>query len=135
MLQHRPVSLFLDVLEVLGGAAVGRIALAHVADAACELGQPLPARSVALPLYRHVTRFQEFRPGDEGDAGLAEDFHGVYVNGCLGVAHPALRSMSRRRAAMSSGIVAASLPTLSCVSGSQSVAGILTPGLRIVSGS
>src|SRR5216117_2366135 len=86
--------------------------------------------------------FEELRPRDQGDPGLAEDLHGVgqvsgvwRANSGFGVAHAALRSTSRSRVAMSSGIAAAPSPTFSASSGDQSAAGMITPGLRIDSGS
>src|SRR5947207_15348014 len=85
--------------------------------------------------------FEELRPRDQGDPGLAEDLHGVgqvsgvwRANSGFGVAHAALRSTSRSRVAMSSGIAAAPSPTFSASRGDQSVAGMITPGLKMVSG-
>ena len=52
------------------------IVLAHVAEPAGELGDALAVARLALPLDRQVGRLEELGAGDEGDAGLAEDFHG-----------------------------------------------------------
>ena len=53
-----------------------RVVLAHVAEPAGELGEALAVGGLALPLHRQVRRLEELGPGEEGDAGLAEDVHG-----------------------------------------------------------
>src|ERR1051325_4120309 len=144
VLQHRAVSLLLDVLEILRGGALDRVMLAHVAQPARVFGELLAVARFALPLHRQMRRLDELRAGEQRDVGDSEYFHaGVRceVSGVgrdsssFGVPHAAVRSTSRSRLAMSSGMAAASGPTLSAARGGQAVAGMITPGLRMDSGS
>src|SRR3954465_5923616 len=111
MLQDRSVSLLLDVLEILRRAAIDRIVLAHVAQPSRVLRQALAVARFAFPFHREVRGFDELGAGQQRDAGGAEDFHGGQrANWSFDVAHAALRSTSRSRVAMSSGISAAPSP-------------------------
>src|SRR5207237_920514 len=65
----------LVVLEVLGGGRGHRAVWGHVPDAARELGEPLAARGIPLPLHPQVRRLDELRAGDESDEGGSEDLH------------------------------------------------------------
>jgi hypothetical protein len=76
VLEHRAMALLENVSEVLGGAPSGRVVLAHVAEPAGELGDPLAIGRVALPLDRQVGRLQELGPGYQGDPGSSDDVHG-----------------------------------------------------------
>jgi len=52
-----------------------RVVLAHVAEPPGELGDSLAVARLALPLDREVGGLEELRARDEGDPGLAKDFH------------------------------------------------------------
>ena len=69
MLQHRAVALLLDVLEVIGGGALGRVGLAHVAEPAGEFGEPLAVGRFARPLHAEVRRLDELGAGEQRDGG------------------------------------------------------------------
>ena len=76
MLEDGAVPLPEDVPQILGRRPAGRVVLAHVAQPPGELGDALAVARLALPLDRQVAGLDELRPGNEGDAGLAEDVHG-----------------------------------------------------------
>src|SRR5207247_7979754 len=75
VLEHRAVSLLLDVLEVIGGGAIHRVVLAHVAQPSRVLGEALARRGVAEPADFEMLGLEELGPGDQRDAGFAENFH------------------------------------------------------------
>ena len=81
VLEHRPVPLAEDVPQVLGRGPAGGVVLAHVAEPPGELGDPLAVAGFPLPLHLQVGRLEELGPGDEGDAGLAENVHGRWCQG------------------------------------------------------
>src|SRR2546423_2715123 len=61
VLENRPVSLLLDVLEILAGRAVGRILLTHVAQASGELCESLTVGALAKPTNLEMLRLQKNR--------------------------------------------------------------------------
>ena len=62
--------LLLDVLEVLARLALRRIVLAHVAEPAGELGEPLAVGAVADPVHRQMLRAGEARAREQRQNGL-----------------------------------------------------------------
>ena len=56
VLEHAPVSLLLDVLEVLARLALRRIVLAHVAETPGKLGESLAVGALADPAHRQDDR-------------------------------------------------------------------------------
>jgi hypothetical protein len=71
------MTLLQDIGQVLRRAPAGRVVLTHVAEPSGKLGYPLAVAGLAHPLDAEVGRLQKLRPGDEGDAGSLDDFHGV----------------------------------------------------------
>src|SRR2546423_12573214 len=61
VLENRPVSLLLDVLEILAGRAVGRILLTHVAQTSGELCESLTVGALAKPRNLELLRLQIYR--------------------------------------------------------------------------
>ena len=59
VLEHAPVSLLLDVLQVLPRRAAGGILLAHVAEAAGKLGQPLAVGAFSEPVNLEMIGLQK----------------------------------------------------------------------------
>src|SRR5258706_134417 len=136
VLQHRAVTLLLDVLEVFRRRPIHRIVLAHVAEPAGVLGETLAVACLPAPLHFEMLWFEELRTGEQRDARRTKHFHrGYCASSRFGVAHAALRSTSRSRVAMSSGKTAAPAPILRATTGDQSVAGMITPGFKMDSGS
>jgi hypothetical protein len=76
VLEDGAVALPEDVPEIFGGGPARRIVLAHVAQAAGELGDALAVGRLPFPSHRQVGRLEELGTADEGDAGLAKDVHG-----------------------------------------------------------
>src|SRR5690348_18455993 len=74
VLEHRAVALLENVSEVLGGAPAGWVVLAHIAQAAGELGDPLAIAGLTSPLNREMGGLDELRTGDQSDPRGAEDF-------------------------------------------------------------
>src|SRR2546427_2296570 len=104
------VPLPLDVLQVLARRALGRVVLAHVAEAARVLGQPLAGGRLPSPLDAEVLGLEELGAGEQGDAGRSEDFHRRAGGRGEGVAPPSFGGgpaaggpVSRRRGAVASG--------------------------------
>src|SRR5712691_8574024 len=60
------MSLLLDVLEVLARRPVGWILLAHIAETAGKLRQPLAIGALAEPADVQVVGLQKDRAGEEG---------------------------------------------------------------------
>ena len=54
MLEDAPVSLLLDVLQIIPGGSVGGILLAHVTESAGELGQTLAIGALSEPFHLEV---------------------------------------------------------------------------------
>jgi len=61
VLEHAPVSLLLDVLQILASGSIGRILLAHVTQATGEFGEPLAIGTLAEPADLQVIWLQESR--------------------------------------------------------------------------
>jgi hypothetical protein len=59
VLEDAPVSLFLDVLQIIPGCPARGIFLAHVAETAGELSQLLAVRTLAQPLDLEVIGLQK----------------------------------------------------------------------------
>ena len=70
VLEHRPVPLLLDVLQVLPRAAVRGVLLAHVAEPPGELGEALAVGALAHPLHGEVAGLREVGAGEDGDFGF-----------------------------------------------------------------
>ena len=66
MLENASMSLLLDVLEVLARRPVGRILLAHIAETACKLGQPLALGALSEPADVQVVGLEKDRASEEG---------------------------------------------------------------------
>src|SRR5439155_1109965 len=58
------------------------VVLAHVAEAARVLGQPLAGGRLPSPLDPEVLGLEELGAGEQRDAGRAEDFHQVWGVRC-----------------------------------------------------
>jgi hypothetical protein len=76
------VSLLLDVLQVLPRRAAGRILLAHVAEAAGKLGQPLSVSAFSKPVNLEVIRLQKDWAREKSDYRfcIEQGFFGVSGN-------------------------------------------------------
>jgi hypothetical protein len=59
VLENAPVSLLLDVLQIIPGGSVGGILLAHVTEPAGELGQALAIGALSEPFHLKVVRLQK----------------------------------------------------------------------------
>jgi hypothetical protein len=59
VLEHGPMALLQDVAQVFRRAPAGRIVLAHIAEPAGKLGEPLAIGRVALPLDRKMGGLDE----------------------------------------------------------------------------
>ena len=68
VLEHAAVSLLLDVLQVLARRPARRILLAHVAEPAGELRQPLAVGALSQPVHGQVLGLRERRAREESDA-------------------------------------------------------------------
>src|SRR5688572_14089251 len=77
MLQHAAMPLLLDVVEVLSRGTLGRIRLAHIAQAAGKLGEALATSSLTEPGDRQVRGFGEVGTREDGDPRFVEEFHGA----------------------------------------------------------
>src|SRR2546425_8121987 len=126
VLEHRPVALLLNVLEVLGGGAVHGIALAHIAEPARILGQTLAVARFTEPMGGEMLGVDVLWAGDQRDARRAKDLHRRYcANSRFGVAPAALRSTSRNVLAMSSGMTAMSAPSVNEAHGGHRDVGMI----------
>src|SRR5262245_27339369 len=79
MLENAPVSLLLDVLEVLASLALGGIVLAHVTQPAGEFGQSLAVGALADPGDREMLGSNERRPSQQADDGLVVKAGGAHA--------------------------------------------------------
>ena len=66
MLENASVSLLLDILEVLARCAVGRVLLAHVAETAGKLREPLAIGALSEPADIQVIGLEKDWAGEEG---------------------------------------------------------------------
>jgi hypothetical protein len=66
VLENTPVTLLLDVLQIIARRAAGGILLAHVAETTGELGQPLAVGALSEPVDPEVIGFEERRAGEKG---------------------------------------------------------------------
>jgi hypothetical protein len=66
VLEHASMSLLLDVLQVIAGLSIGRVLLAHVAETAGVLREPLPVGALSEPADFQVIRLQKDRTREEG---------------------------------------------------------------------
>jgi len=64
------MSLLLDVLEVLARRAIGRVLLAHVAETAGKLREPLAIGALSEPADVQVIGLEKDWAGEEGYYGL-----------------------------------------------------------------
>ena len=67
-----PISLLLDVLEIVAGVALRRIFLAHVAEPTRELGETLTVGTLAEPGDRKMGRLGEDGSGQERESGFGK---------------------------------------------------------------
>src|SRR5882724_5506710 len=81
VLEDRAVPLPQNVPQILRGAPARRIVLAHITEPSGKFGQPLPVGRFALPLDWEMRGLEKLGPGDEGDAGGADYFHGSWESG------------------------------------------------------
>jgi len=65
VLEDAPVSLLLDVLQIIPGRPAGRIFLAHIAEPPGKLGQPLAIGALAEPLHFEMIGLDEAWAGEE----------------------------------------------------------------------
>ena len=73
MLENAPVSLLLYVLQIIPRRPAGRIFLAHVAEAASILRQPLAVSALAKPFDLEVIGLEEGRTGEKSYPRLCID--------------------------------------------------------------
>src|SRR6185437_10479790 len=76
VLQHAPVSLLLDVLQVLPRLPRRRVLLAHVAEPAGEFREPLTVGSLAHPVHGQVSGLAEAWTREQRDGGFVDE-HGA----------------------------------------------------------
>src|SRR5205814_2421906 len=70
VLENRPVTLLLDVLQILACRAVRRILLAHVAETTGEFGELLAVGALSEPADLEMIGLDEGWPREESDYGL-----------------------------------------------------------------
>src|SRR5262249_33339753 len=75
VLENAPMSLLLDVLEVLAGRTLGRIVLAHVTQTPGEFGESLTIGAVAHPRHRQMLRAGKAWTRDEREDRLGVEVH------------------------------------------------------------
>src|SRR3954469_18177186 len=73
VLQHRAVSLLLDVLEIFSRCSARRVFLAHVAEASRALSELLAIGAVAKPVDAEMLGLDERWASEKTEAGLGVD--------------------------------------------------------------